>query len=114
MPEKCPIHNLEMHYHPPTKRHACQVPRCKYAGGVDARSIDPFERDKLIRSGKLDDQMPDYDEFVGWMQRCPDTWMPALLFKAIECAVSKKVFKSKEAMLGACERAIKSAGHYTR
>ena len=108
---KCPLHNLEMHYHPPTDRHACQVPRCKYAEGVTERSIDPFERSKLIRAGELDEQMPDYDELTGWLQRMPKTWLAGFTLQAIESATIKKVFLNKAAALSAFGRGIDGAGN---
>jgi len=111
---KCPIHNLEMHYAANINQHACQVPSCKYASGVYEKDIDPFEREKLIRSGRLDDHMPSYEELTGWLQRVSITYLPALMARTIEAAAIRKVFKDKEAQKRVCLRAIEGAGNYFR
>lgn len=111
---KCPIHNLEMHYHADSRKNACQVPSCQYAHGVLEKDVDPFEREKLIRSGKLDDQMPSYEELTGWLQRVSISFVPALMCKAIEAAAIRKVFKNHDAQLRVMQRALEGAGQYFR
>lgn len=54
---------------------------------------DPFERAKAIRRGELDDEMPDYEELTGWMQRVPMTWLPGILAQVVTCCVAHRVFK---------------------
>lgn len=111
---KCPIHNLEMHYFKLTDLHACQVPACMLARGVSEKSVDPFEREKLIRSGKLDYQMPSYEELTGWLQRVSISFLPALMCKAIEAVAIRKVFKDNAAQLRVMQRALEGAGQYFR
>lgn len=53
---------------------------------------DPFERAKAIRRGELDDEMPDYDELTGWVQRVPMTWLPGILAQVVTCSVVHGVF----------------------
>lgn len=55
---------------------------------------DPFERAKAIRRGELDDEMPDYDELTGWVQRVPMTWLPGILAQVVTCCAVRKVFTS--------------------
>jgi hypothetical protein len=57
-------------------------------------SNDPFERAKLIREGKLDDELPDYEELTGWLQRVPQTWLPGLLAACVHQCVVQDVFKA--------------------
>ncbi len=54
---------------------------------------DPFERAKLIRAGKLDNAMPDFEELTGWLQRVPMTWLPALLAASVHQCVIQDVFQ---------------------
>lgn len=54
---------------------------------------DPFERAKLIRAGKLDGEMPDFEELTGWLQRVPMTWLPALLAACVHQCVIQGVFQ---------------------
>ena len=35
----CPIHKLEMYYHPPSKQYACQNPDCRYAHGISGEEL---------------------------------------------------------------------------
>lgn len=54
---------------------------------------DPFKRAKAIRRGELDDEMPDYEELTGWMQRVPITWLPGILAQVVTSCVANGVFK---------------------
>lgn len=54
---------------------------------------DPFQRAQDIRAGKLDDQMPMYEELTGWLQRVPVTWLPGLLIRVVSLCVICRVFK---------------------
>lgn len=70
---------------------------------------DPFDKANQIRSGELDDQLPDYEEMTGWFQRAPMTWLPGLLIAVVQQCILRNVFKE-----GGLERivaaSIKSAG----
>lgn len=54
---------------------------------------DPFERARLIRKGELDNEMPDFEELTGWLQRVPQTWLPALLAACVQQCVIQNVFQ---------------------
>lgn len=64
-------------------------------------SSDPFEREKAIRRGDLDDEMPGFSELTGWLQRVPITWLPGLLVRTVAMCVIRGVFKD-----GGMERAV--------
>lgn len=53
---------------------------------------DPFERARLIREGKLDNERPDYDEMTGWIQRFPATMLPGLLSQCVYACVAEDCF----------------------
>lgn len=53
----------------------------------------PFERGAKIRRGELDDELPDYDELTGWLQRVPVTWLRGILARATELCVIREVFQ---------------------
>ena len=74
---------------------------------------DPFERAKQIRRGELDDEMPDYSELTGWLQRVPVTWLPGLLADAVQLCAIRKVFQDGK-LIPFCERAETKAGDYFR
>lgn len=55
-----------------------------------SKKKDPFERAKKIRAGELDAEMPSFEELTGWLERVPQTWLPAILSAcATQCAVQK-------------------------
>ena len=68
---------------------------------------DPFERAAKIRKGELDDEMPDYNELTGWMQRVPITWMPGLLIRVVELCVIRAVFRDTDSLLLTAARVAK-------
>ena len=55
---------------------------------------DAYERAKAIRRGELDDEMPQYEELTGWIQRVPITWLPWILRQVVTCCVVRCVFQS--------------------
>lgn len=67
---------------------------------------EPFQREKDIRSGKLDKELPGYEEITGWLGRVPQTWLPGLLVNAVKQCLARKVFKDKEALLRVAENAM--------
>ena len=50
-------------------------------------------RAALIRDGKLDNEMPCFEELTGWLQRVPMTWLPALLSHTVHQCVLQGVFQ---------------------
>lgn len=52
-----------------------------------------FEKEKMIRDGKLDSEMPGYEELTGWFQRVPATWLPGLLSSCVRQCVKRSIFK---------------------
>jgi hypothetical protein len=70
---------------------------------------DPFQRAKDIRAGKLDHEMPDYDELTGWIQRVPITWLGGLLRQTVFCSVHAPFFASDEMLVKFVERAVADA-----
>ncbi len=113
MRNRCPIHNLPMYefdhanFGPVV---ACTYPKCKYSEATKPDSIDPFEREKLIQAGELDDQMPGYEEMCRWLERMPTTWLPGLTARCAQLAVLRPAFKDKSAAVRFCTRAIEVAG----
>lgn len=69
-------------------------------------SIDPYQRAKDIRAGKLDNEMPDYEELTGWIQRMPLTWVGGLLSAIIHRAVLGPFFRDDTALLLFVKRSI--------
>ena len=51
-----------------------------------------FQREKDIRSGKLDSERPSFEELTGWLGRIPKTWLPALLLKVVDMCERQHVF----------------------
>lgn len=69
---------------------------------------DPFKREREIREGKLDNEMPGFEELTGWLHRVPMTWLPALLASCVHQCVLQGVFQEGrlvEVVKGAEERA---------
>ncbi len=56
-------------------------------------SSDPFDKAKKIRKGELDSELPHFDEITGWLQRCPQTWLPALLRQTVASCLAQNVFQ---------------------
>lgn len=73
--------------------------------------IDPFQREKDIRAGKLDDEMPGYEELTGWLQRIPKTWLPGLLANVTHQCVVQNIFQDGK-LLPFVERAELQAKHF--
>jgi hypothetical protein len=73
---------------------------------------DPFENAKLIRQGKLDHEMPDYEELAGWLQRVPKTWLPSLLSACVHACEVQQVFKAGM-IVGFVKSAAKAANDPT-
>jgi hypothetical protein len=69
-----------------------------------SKQFDRFEKAKLIREGKLDDELPDYEELTGWLQRVPVTWLPSLLSACVHQCVVQGVFRE-----GGLAQFVKSA-----
>lgn len=89
------------------------LPRRWHKDGCPMKSADPFERAKDIRKGKLDAEMPSYEDLTGWLGRVPMTWLPGLLIRTVEMCVIRRVFKDG-AILPVVERAIEKTGDYFR
>ena len=53
---------------------------------------DAYERAAKIRRGEIDDEMPDYEELTGWIQRLPETMIPGMLTRVVHAAVVGNVF----------------------
>jgi hypothetical protein len=66
----------------------------------------PFQREKDIRAGKLDKELPGYEEITGWIQRVPMTWLPGILIRVVKQCVVRTVFKDKAALLRFAEKAM--------
>jgi len=65
---------------------------------------EPFQREKDIRSGKLDKEIPGYEEITGWLGRVPMTWLAGILNAAVKQCIARKVFKNNESLLRFVER----------
>jgi hypothetical protein len=73
-----------------------------------AMNSDPFARAKMIRAGKLDNEIPNFEELTGWLERMPMTWLPAFLMACVHQCVVRDVFQGGglvECVKGAEERA---------
>lgn len=70
---------------------------------------DPFQRARDIRAGKLDNEMPDYEELTGWMQRCPKTWIGGLLAHVVHRAAIEPFFRDDTALLLFVTKVMKDA-----
>jgi hypothetical protein len=73
---------------------------------AEMNAIDPFQRAKDIRAGKLDHEMPNYNELCQWIQRVPKTWLGGLLRQTAVCCVHPPFFASDEALIEFVRRAI--------
>lgn len=81
----------------------------KYILRADAlAAMEPFEKAKAIRRGEV--ELPMYEELTGWIQRAPQTWLPALLAQVVTCCVVGKVFKDFANMMMFIDRAADGAG----
>jgi len=68
---------------------------------------EPFQRERDIRSGKLDKELPGYEEITGWIGRVPMTWLPGILASVTKQCVARKVFKDNAALLRTVENFTK-------
>ncbi len=75
----------------------------------DKNNTDPFQRAKDIRAGKLDDEMPMYDEFAQWIHRLPVTWLGGILRHVLHAAFLGGFFATKESCLKFCESCLNDA-----
>jgi len=67
-------------------------------------SDQPFQREKDIRFGKLDKEIPGYEEITGWLSRVPMTWLAGILNVAVKQCIARKVFKNNESLLRFVEK----------
>lgn len=42
-----------------------------------------------------DDDLPDYEVLVKWIERSPMTWLPGLLFTVCICCFRQNIFRPK-------------------
>lgn len=73
---------------------------------------DPFAEAREIRRGR--GELPDYEVIAGWLQRVPQTWLPALVGHIVELAVIQSVFRDTEALSAFVAGAARRAGNPLR
>lgn len=52
-----------------------------------------FEKEKQIRKGELDAELPGYEVLTGWLERVPLTWLPGLFLRLTAICVARGVFQ---------------------
>lgn len=68
-----------------------------------------FEREKQIRAGELDGEIPGYEEITGWFQRVPQTWLGGILIYSVKMCVIRGFFADDEALQRVVAKAIADA-----
>lgn len=63
------------------------------------RPLMPFQRERDIRAGKLDKEVPGYEEITGWIGRVPMTWLPGLLISVVKQCMARKVFRDNASLI---------------
>lgn len=68
-----------------------------------------FEREKQIRAGELDGEIPGYEEITGWFQRVPLTWLGGLLRCVVTACVVRGFFKDDVTLVSFVSQAVSMA-----
>lgn len=60
---------------------------------MESQKTDPFAKARDIRVMALDSELPSFDELKGYLQKCPQTWLPSLLRQIVVSCLAESVFQ---------------------